>query len=265
MPNNPEKNIYRQDGELPKLGLHEIDEHLARQGKSVEDLSDPLFRLFVLRTTIGQYRLAADLNREKHGDGVEYNDLRHSQVLTAWIHESRRVLPRERLTIQDDDPFCQRVLSLAEKGEVIAAFDEITLLNQDMPDWVHPDTKFDIMERLRFGVRGSMLEEIILRQMLDETVPGGSGECDNPERLRRYLVLAGSDPTIGGAVDDFFQAISRPDVEGVSRDFFDSSIVDTDSICQLTADRAYRDVAERMLELPCVTFDQEVLLLGAFQ
>lgn len=264
MPSDPEKYILHQGGGLPPLGLGDIDGRLVRRGKNIEDISDPRARLFVLRTVIGQYHASADYSRQELGDGIQYTDLQRSQVLTAWIHESRRVLPQERLTDIDNDPFCKRLLDDVERGDVITAFQEMLQLNEEMPDWVHPDTKFDVMERMRFAVRDTMLEELILRHMLDETIPGGAGECDNPERLRRYLILEKSDAPIGAVIDDFFLGLTRPDADSENLDFFDTDIVDTATICQIVVDRGYSDVAYRMLGQPGITLEQELLLLGVF-
>lgn len=257
-------DIYRQVGGQPNLGLAEIDEHLDYDGKSVERISDPEFRLFVLWTCIGQYRAAADRIRQDLGeDTPTVNDARHHQLVSRWAIESRRVYPDIR---QRDlmDGFVNGIYDHLDKGMPLAAYMEILDLRSDCPDYIHPDVRFDLMVAICNNTTDLHPEDsfkpMVVREMLDETVPGGIGYCDDAERLRRYHNIAMLDDSMPDLASDFI-GIMRADRDVVNSDYFDFNTRALSEVLYLVVERGYSELALHLISLGVLDFEEEAMLL----
>lgn len=265
MSNTETDNIHRQDGGLPSLRLAEVDPRLARQNKSIEDLSDPRFRLVVLWTTIGQYRFSAEKDGETEGGtSVVVNDARYYQLLATWTQESRRVDPRLRFEVESGGVY-GNVTKLIEENRIVEAYDEIIDVRNTMPELLHPDIRFNLLERIRqqsaTHSAGDLLEEMIVRDMIDETVPGGASFCDNPERLRRYLVLSKIDSKFIALIDDYLASINSNEQAINQTDYFDNIPESIRSICDAVVERGYDDLAGFLFTGSHLDIDSELMLL----
>jgi hypothetical protein len=250
-------NPLSQDGNEVSLNLGDIDPKLRHPGKSIEDITDPEARLFVLWTTIGQYRAIAEI--ENHDDGTTesvVNDAKYHNLLSTWTREARRLNPLIRFS-----EFPGVVTSLVENGEPVEAYAEILQLRSVTPELYHPDTRFTALDALRGQAvhqrHGLLLSKLIGRDMLDESMPGGAGHCDDAERIRRYLVLKEDFPYLGPVIRDFAQDVQL----GPTSQYFDNDTPGIEDICTITASRRYRDVAEYLLQNVALNFDSEVVLL----
>jgi hypothetical protein len=187
MPYSPEDPLSQDGNDVP-LHLGNIDPKLTQPGRSIENITDPEARLVVLWTTIGQYRAIAEM--ENHGDGTTesvVNDAKYHQLLSTWTREARRIDPLVRFSEIPDS-----VTDPIEHEQTLIAYAEITQIRTLMPELMHPDVRFTALDVLRRQSRnlsgGLLLGRLIAYDMLDESMPGGAGHCDDAERLRRYLV-----------------------------------------------------------------------------
>ncbi|MDO8265841.1 MAG: hypothetical protein Q7T41_02780 [Candidatus Saccharibacteria bacterium] len=252
-------DIHLQNGGEFPLNLSEIDPRLAMTGRSVEDLSNPEFRLIVLWTTIGQYRASAQLEKEENNDSLVLNDVRYYQLLSTWTAESRRVNPLVR-----NEPTPPEIDDLIKSNQFVKAYNEIVELRDFMPELIHPDKRFDLLytllERASKLPSGDTLAMIINQDILNETVPGGISFCDDTERLRRYLKLSDINPTYIGIIDNFFGALVSND-ETIKSNYFDHNSIDLRAFCELLVKRQCRELALFVTSRGYVDLDNQAILI----
>lgn len=263
MADNNQDNPLRQDGGLPPLFLAEIDPRLDWEGKSVERISDPVARLVVLWTVIGQYDNLARINGGGLGGEPTVADAQRYQLMSTWAHESRRVMPCQRLepTVRSAQ---QRVLDKLEE-KPLGAYVEVVEIRDCMPEMMHPDVRFDLLYRIwesstDLNERDSF-RDIIARDMISETMPGGEGYCDNPERLRRYNILANVDSKFRQVVHDHIaQCIAGRDLG--QNGYYDDEPMSISDVCRLAVERQYTDLAQYMLDTGVLEMEDELVLLA---
>jgi len=258
-------DIYRQDGGLPNLGLAAIDPHLDFTGKSIERISDPEFRLIALWTTIGQYAASAAQQRTEHGSDIPtVDEARYHQLIERWTLEMRRVYPvvRSSQLFEKNEGV---VTKLIGSGKYLLAYHELLELRTDYPEFLHADVRFDLMTKIyesstNIG-NGDIFLSMVLREMLDETLPGGPGYCDNTERLRRYHRLSEWDLSMDELLLNYVQRAKA----GADQDpaYFTSTEDEISSVLTTVVDRRYADLAMYLVQTGTLSFDESAYLLGA--
>lgn len=257
-------DVHRQDGGLEHLGLAEIDPHLDYPGKSVEQISDPEFRLAVLWTCVGQY--GAEATRDRADEGNDFptvNDARHQQLIARWTTEARSVYPDIR-TKGLFHAHEQRVVELVDDAKPLAAYLELIDIRNHYPEFIHADVRFDLMAAI-YGWSDDLnqadsFRPMLMADMFDETRPHGAGYCDDAERLRRYHRLMEWDESMAGIITDYIIAAGSVSVDQ-NPDYFDG-ITDMATVIQTIVDRRYAELAGHLIESGLLSFDQEVLLLA---
>ncbi len=255
-------NPLRQDGGLPPLFLAEIDPRLDWEGKSVERISDPVARLVVLWTIIGQYDNVARMNGGGPDGEPTVADAQRYQLMSTWAHESRRVMPCQRLEPTERSAQ-QRVLD--KLGETpLGAYVEVVEIRDWMPEMMHPDVRFDLLYRIWANSTDlnetDSFRDIIARDMISETLPGGEGYCDNPERLRRYNVLSRVDPKFQQVVDGYLAScMASGDLE--QHGYYDDKPMSITEVCRIAVERRYTELAQYMLDAGVLELDDEHVLL----
>lgn len=182
--------------------------------------------------------------------------------MSTWVHESRRVMPCQRLD-STERVSQQRVLEKIEE-QPLGAYLEVVNIRDWMPEMMHPDVRFDLLYRIWEGSTGlnekDSFRDIIARDMIGETMPGGEGYCDNPERLRRYNVLANVDQKFRQVVDDHIaRCIAGRDL-GQSG-YYDDEPMSISDVCRLAVERQYTDLAKYMLDAGVLEMEDELMLL----
>lgn len=245
-------------GEFP-LGLGEVDPQLTKAGRSVEDLSHPEFRLIVLWCVIGQYRASADRQKDETQAAMVTDDARYFQLLSTWTKEARRVYPliRQKDKLRD-------IETKITSGNHLEVYNELVELRDYMPELIHPDKRFDLMDMLLMKISeregGDTLAEIVQQGMLDETLPGGVGFCDDIERLRRYLRLSEINPDYTEIVDNFFGALISRDPT-IRSNYFEHSPLDLREFCKTLVRRDCRELALFVTSRGYVDLDNQAILI----
>lgn len=265
MINSPNDNPFRQDGGLPHLALSDIDERLDRPGKSVEQLSDPMARLVVLWTLVGQYDHAARMQGGGQDGVPTVADAQRYQLLSTWAHESRRVMPRQRLE-EAERPSQQRIRRDIQENRPLEAFMGVVNVRDWAPEMMHPDVRFDLLYAIWAGSSSlneqDSFRDIVVRNMVDETMPGGEGYCDNAERARRYHRLTCVDEKFEGIVREFLSDCLLG-LENKQPVYFDDTPLSMTELCSLVGERGYAEIAKYMLDLNVLGLQEELLLLPA--
>lgn len=259
-------DIFRQEGGLGYLGLAEVDPRLDFTGKSVERLSDPEFRLIALWSCIGQYAASSDRTKVEFGDDMPtIDEARHHQLVSRWAQEARRVYPdiRTRGMFESHE---QKIASLIDNGRPLAAYLELIDLRSDYPEFMHPDVRFDLMASIYSQSddlsQGDIFRPMVLREMLDETRPEGTGYCDNPERLRRYQRLAEWDDVFEGIIANYIVASKSVSLE-LDLGYFEADPTDFKTTLGVVAERKYAELAGHFAATGLLDIDEEALLLPA--
>lgn len=259
MSNFDESEFFSQTGGEYPLGLADVDPRLTQPGKSIEDFSNPDFRLFILWTLVGQYGASADRQKDETGASMVTDDARHFQLLSMWTKEARRVDPliRQRGTLTELE-------LLVQSGKHVEAYNELIELRDSMPEFIHPDERFDFMHELFVltsrSQEGDTLATIIQQDMIDETVPGGMGFCDDIERLRRYLKLSESNPAFIAVIDNFFGALISKD-ETIQSNYFEHTSLDLREFCETLVKRDCKQLALFVTSRGYVDLDNQAILI----
>lgn len=248
------------------LPLDEIDWHLTAPGKSINDIEDPFERLAILWTVVSQYRASSEMQRREGDDGLNYNDARHYQLVELWTHEARRVVPNLRNDRRFTSFHAEHVQGLLGVGKSLEAYAFLVSERTEAPEMLHADIRFDLLLRIAQILHGSDEEDqqntasLLVRDLADETVPGGPGYCDDAERLRRYLLMGDLDDKYGYLFSDYFEYPTQPS----SPSHFDYA-QDRHEILHVIASRNYADVAEALVAGEFVSVDEEFVLLPALK
>ncbi len=265
MPEFDPTHPLHQGGGQPDLFLRHIDEHFARAGKSVEDISDPVARLWVLWTLIGQMDAMARTNGGGPGGEPTVEDAKRHQVMAVWTHECRRVLPTHRLE-DTDRASMQRIMDYLAEDKPMHALQDVLDVRDWMPEFMHPDVRFDLLRTIWENStdlhQNDSFRGIIASSMIAETMPGGEGHCDNAERLRRYHSLVPVDEKFERVVEDFL-ADCRLGMTSERSGYYDEKPISIIALCGLVAERKYSDVAHMMLASGELSFDDEFVLIAA--
>lgn len=255
--------LLRQDGGLPDLGLANIDQRLDWPDKSVERISDPKVRLLVLWTLIGQYGHAASTVDPDQDGAFTVQSAQMYQLLSAWSHETRRVIPQHRL--ESDRLTSKKVDSHLGEGKPLEAYLEVLEVRDWMPEFMHPDVRFDlfhtIWEKAEPISNQDSFREIVFGEMVIETIPGGLGFCDNAERLRRYELLGRADGIFTKMVSDFVAACIA-DAPPENPDFFDTETNNISTICDLIAERKYDRLGAQILAMNVLDMEDELTIIS---
>lgn len=260
-------NPLRQEGGLPDLGLADIDQRLDWPNKSVEKISDPMARLVVLWTLIGQYEHAAILADSENDGEFTVQNAQRFQLLSAWSHETRRVMPRHRLEAKESQ-LTKKVLRLIESDKPLGAYSEVIDMRDWMPEYMHPDVRFDLLYAIWSKSKPlngqDCFRDIVLRDMVSETMPGGMGYCDNVERLRRYDMLSNTDGHYARLIDMFIDR-SMHGMPPEDTGFFDNTTTAIGDVCDLIAQRRYSSLGSRVLDMGVVGMTDELTLLSSLE
>ncbi len=258
-----QEDPFRMDGGQPALGLADVDYQLVKPGKSIEDLGNREFRLIVLWTTIGQYHASAQLRNAEDGTDFNIDDARFLQLMSAWTKESREVYPTGRVG-KDDGGFGKEITGLINDGLLVNAYEKLIDMRSWAPEVVHPDLRFDFFDDINTMAQqrpeNDFLSELVFREMVDETIPGGLGFCDNPERLRRYDMLAKTDPLYEELVASFIVGL-LDDTPPARTDYFDENPLSVDKLCQTVAAREHRALAQILMGNPRIGTENELVLI----
>ena len=257
-------NPLRQDGGLPNLGLAEIDPRLDRPSKSVERISDPMARLVVLWTLIGQYEHAA-IEADSEQDGaLTVQSAQKFQLLSTWANETRRVVPQHRL--ESDRISVKNIFEKLQDDKPLAAYIELIDIRDWAPEMVHPDVRFDLFYAIWNHTEPlndqDSFRDIVLRDMVGETMPGGIGYCDDTERLRRYEMLGNIDSNYLELVETYVKqrAVNSPSEYS---EYFDGGEISISDVCGLIAERKYDRLSTHILNMGVVGIEDELTLLDA--
>ena len=256
------ENPLRQDGGLPNLGLADIDQRLDWPDKSVERISDPMGRLLVLWTLIGQYDHAARTTDPDHDGAFTVQSAQKYQLLSAWAHETRRVIPQHRL--ESDRLSSKKIDALLDEGKPLEAYLEVLEMRDWMPEFMHPDVRFDLLHTIWEQTKPisdrDSFREIVFGEMVIETIPGGLGFCDTAERLRRFELLGRADPIFTQLVNNFLMACIT-DAPSENPDFFDTETNDISTICLQIGDRKYDRLGAHILDMGILDWQDELTII----